>query len=70
VVKKGDILHRKPRIESIAGIPVEAKAPQPCVVIYVHPLGRFYVVEFTNKLTGEKFRETIYMQPCEYDRQK
>ena len=59
MVKVGDILHRTPVIDSVAGMPMEARGPQRCVVIYVHPLGRYYVVEFINKVTGEKFRETV-----------
>ena len=29
-------------------------------VIYIHPLGRFYVVEFRSAVTGESFREAFY----------
>jgi len=68
MVKVGDRMKRTPRIDSVAGVPVRARGPQPCVVVWVHPAGRFYVVEFTSEVTGEKFRETVYMQPCEYDK--
>lgn len=26
--------------------------------VYIHPEGRFYTLEFTNPVTGEKFRES------------
>lgn len=30
------------------------------VVIYVHPEKRFYTVEFTSEVTGERWRECVY----------
>lgn len=70
MIRVGDKMRREPELDSVSGLSEEARGPQPCVVVYVHPLGRFYVVEFTSKVTGEKFRETVYMQPCEFDRRK
>lgn len=70
MVKVGDRLMLTPRIDTLAGAPVESKGPQPCVVVYVHLAGRFYVAEFTSKVTGARFRETFFMQRCERDLSK
>ena len=29
--------------------------------VYIHPEGRFYTLEFTSPVTGEKFRESYYI---------
>lgn len=34
--------------------------PQRCRVVYIHPLRRFYVVEFRSELTGLTFRQSCY----------
>lgn len=34
--------------------------PRPCRVVYIHPLRRFFVVEFQAELTGMAWRETRY----------
>ena len=33
--------------------------PLPCTVVYIHPLHRFYTVEFKSEITGESFRESF-----------
>lgn len=53
----GDILHIKPTID--AGIGFTRPQVMPCTVVYIHPLRRFYVVEFVSQ-RGERWRETQY----------
>lgn len=48
----GDILERTPTIEAMSGL--GTVGPLPCRVIYIHPEGRFYTVEFTSRITGER----------------
>lgn len=36
--------------------------PRKCRVVYIHPQHRFYTVEFTFPLTGERFRESYYFE--------
>ncbi|WP_298016693.1 hypothetical protein [uncultured Dysosmobacter sp.] len=31
-------------------------------VVYIHPAGRFYTVEFTFPLSGEKFRKSYFFE--------
>ena len=33
---------------------------RPCRVVWIHPDGRYFVVEFRSQVTGEVFRETMY----------
>lgn len=54
----GDVLHIKPNFYSTYGM-VERDALRRCVVVYIHPEGRFYVVEFRSEL-GIPWRETFY----------
>lgn len=37
----------------------DSKGPRDCVVVYIHPLERFFVVEFRSDL-GVPWRETFY----------
>lgn len=43
-----------------SGSDIVNNEPQPCRVVYIHPLGHYFVVEFRSKVTGERFRETMY----------
>ena len=38
--------------------------PRPCRVVYIHPKGRFYVVEFRSSVTGQTWWEARYDEPC------
>ena len=55
-MKVGDILRLKPFTDKDCGL-VGAKV-QPCRVIYIHPQGRFFRVEF--QVDGGVIRETRY----------
>ena len=65
-MKIGDILHLEPTLEATSGL--GTNGPIPCTVVYIHPQRRFYVVEFTSLITGEKWRETMYF-PLEENRE-
>lgn len=61
----GDTLTLKPTIDASAGL--SRPEAMPCTVVYIHPLRRFFVVEFRR---GEfKWRETLYFEqrPSESD---
>ena len=47
-----DILERTPTIEAMSGL--GTVGPLPCRVIYIHPEGRFYTVEFTSRITARR----------------
>ena len=53
----GDILHLTPTFDKECD--VLDGGPRPCRVVYIHPLERFYVVEFRSDL-GIPWRETFY----------
>jgi hypothetical protein len=62
MVKVGQRVTRTPKTIGVLddtnfGTKLQAK-PMRGVVVYVHPKGRFHVVEFEN-LKGEKIRETF-----------
>lgn len=57
-MKVGDIVTEIPTFYSKAGLDVVG--PQKCRVTYIHPKRRFYTVEFTSDVTGEKWRECFY----------
>lgn len=62
MVKVGDKVTRTPRtITELAapGSTALAHKPMKGEVIYIHPKGRFHVVEFTNAL-GVKMRESFW----------
>lgn len=56
----GDILHITPTFSSEYALE-DDKGPRPCRVVYIHPLGRFYVVEFRSD-RGLPWRETFYFE--------
>lgn len=57
-MKIGDILHLEPTLEATSGL--GTVGPIPARVIYIHPAGRYYTVEFRSPITGETWRETVY----------
>ncbi len=57
-MKIGDILQRKPEMVTPSGM--GESQPMPCTVVYIHPLRRFFVVEFCSAITGERWRQTEY----------
>lgn len=56
-----DILTLRPTVWG-SGSDIVNHDPQPCRVVYIHPLWRYFVVEFRSKVIGERFRETMYFQ--------
>lgn len=56
----GEKLYLKPTLESSAGF--ERPEKMPCTVVYIHPLRRFFVVEFVSEKTGQRWRETFYFK--------
>ena len=56
----GDIILARPMLGGETG-ESEGKL-QRGVVVYIHPKGRFYTLEFTSQVTGERFRECFYPQ--------
>ena len=54
----GDILYITPTFSSEYALE-DDKGPQRCRVVYIHPLDRFYVVEFCSD-RGIPWRETFY----------
>lgn len=54
----GDKLRIRPTFSSEYALE-DGKGPWPCVVVYIHPEQRFYVVEFRSAL-GIPWRETFY----------
>lgn len=54
-MKIGDILHLEPTLEATSGL--GTVGPIWLRVIYIHPAGRYYTVEFCNPITGERWRE-------------
>ena len=63
-MKVGDKLKLRPYINAESG--ALAARPQVCTVTYIHPEGRYYVVEFTSE-RGETFRQTMYFPEREGD---
>lgn len=56
-MKVGDVLRKRPWTGQGGH---QELPPQPCRVVYIHPKGRFYTVEFTYEDRGVRraFRET------------
>lgn len=54
-MKVGDVLHLVPTLSEKIGL--ESKGAMPCQVVYIHPKGRFYVVEFGRT---QRWREAFY----------
>lgn len=55
----GDKLMLRPTVFG-GGTDLIDTQPRPCRVVYIHPLRRFFVVEFQAELTGLTWRETRY----------
>lgn len=53
----GDILQIKPTLDVAAGFTKPEALP--CKVVYIHPLKRFFVVEFKSA-RGQTWREAVY----------
>lgn len=58
-MKIGDERIELPTVDS--ELMLRDRKPQKCVVVYIHPDYRFYVVEFTTE-RGYRFRETFYFR--------
>lgn len=58
-MKVGDIRMEVPSVDS--EVMLADRAARKCVVVYIHPLWRFYTVEFTTVL-GWKFRESFFFR--------
>ena len=65
-MKVGDVLELAPSIFSFEGVsdPDDGcrcrRKKLPCTVIWVHPVKRFFVVEFRSAITGETWREAVW----------
>nr|DAN76113.1 MAG TPA: hypothetical protein [Caudoviricetes sp.] len=57
-MKIGDILHLEPTLEATSGL--GTVGPIPARVIYIHPAGRYYTVEFRSPITGYNWREAFW----------
>ena len=59
-MKLGDEITARPLFGGATG---ESEGQlQKGVVVYIHPQERFYTLEFTSSVTGEKFRESFPMR--------
>ena len=58
-MKLGDIRREMPSVDS--ELMLADRQERTCKVVYIHPLWRFYTVEFTTQL-GWKFRESYYFE--------
>lgn len=56
-MKIGDILSIEPTLEATSGL--GTIGPIPARVIYIHPAGRYYTVEFLSPITGYNWREAF-----------
>ena len=54
----GDILELEPTLEATSGL--GTIGPIPARVIYIHPAGRYYTVEFRSHITGYNWREAFW----------
>lgn len=55
----GDKLMLEPTVFG-GGSDLVDTGPRPCRVVWIHPEGRYFVVEFRSQVTRERFRETMY----------
>lgn len=59
-MKIGDILNIEPTLEATSGLgtvgPIRSR------VIYIHPAGRYYTVEFRSPITGYNWREAFWSE--------
>jgi len=56
----GDILHLEPTLEATSGLDTSTLASITAQVIYIHPAGRYYTVEFRSPITGYNWREAFW----------
>ena len=70
-MKIGDILYHVPSTDSSFGFKYEARENLlPCRVVWIHPEGRYYTVEFTLE-RGQRLRESYFpKREKEYIRRK
>lgn len=54
----GDILEMEPTMEGTSGL--GTTGPTLARVIYIHPAGRYFTVEFCKSITGERWREAFW----------
>lgn len=59
-MKIGDILSIEPTLEATSGL--GTIGPIPARVIYIHPAGRYFTVEFCNPITGYNWREAFWAE--------
>ena len=59
-MKIRDILSIEPTLEATSGLDTSTLASITARVIYIHPAGRYYTVEFCNPITGERWREAFW----------
>ncbi len=59
-MKIGDILHLEPTLEATSGLDTSTLASITARVIYIHPAGRYYTVEFRSPITGYNWREAFW----------
>lgn len=57
-MQAGDILDMEPTLEATSGL--GTVGPIPARVIYIHPAGRYYTVEFRSPITGYNWREAFW----------
>lgn len=57
-MKIGDILNIEPTLEATSGLGTVGRIP--ARVIYIHPAGRYYTVEFRSPITGYDWREAFW----------
>lgn len=55
----GDKLMLEPTVFG-GGTDLVDVGPRSCRVVFIHPLGRYFVVEFRSDVTGKVYRETMY----------
>ena len=58
-MKIGDILSIEPTLEATSGLDTSTLASITARVIYIHPAGRYYTVEFRSPITGYNWREVF-----------
>lgn len=61
-MKIGDILHLEPTLEATSGLDTSTLASITARVIYIHPAGRYYTVEFRSPITGYNWRESFWAE--------
>lgn len=61
-MKIGDILSIEPTLEATSGLDTSTLASITARVIYIHPAGRYYTVEFRSPITGYNWRESFWAE--------